>query len=182
MFKSIQKNIASFLQKLAILYRATFFIFSGCYYTCSQNWKNHVQTWQPGCHLHVAASVYAVRFFNRLQNLAAYMVWQKSRNCRASFVADVAKSVADKGRVFLVFLIFIKKWKKIMLTILKTWSRFWKFMVRKSKSMCLLVLEKGNRNLDILEMSKKHHIFCLFKTGLFYKCVLICFIPFLKSK
>jgi hypothetical protein len=30
-------------------------------------------------------------------------------------------------------------------------------------------LEKGNRNLDILEMSKKHHILGLFKTGLFYK-------------
>jgi hypothetical protein len=30
-------------------------------------------------------------------------------------------------------------------------------------------LEKGNRFLDILKMSKKHHRLGLFKTGLFYK-------------
>jgi hypothetical protein len=36
--------------------------------------------------------------------MAAYMVSQKPRKCRASFVANVAKSVASKGRVFWSFL------------------------------------------------------------------------------
>ena len=64
---------------------------------------------------------------------------------------------------------FFKKSKKIMLTNLNFWAQFWKFMVRKSKSMYFAKLEKGNRILDILEMSRIHHRLGLFKTGLFYK-------------
>jgi hypothetical protein len=48
----------------------------------------------------VAATSYAVVFFNRSQQPASYMVSQNPRKCRASFVANVAKSVAKNARVF----------------------------------------------------------------------------------
>jgi hypothetical protein len=74
--------------------------------------KKHVQKWQKVCHLNVAPTIYAVVFSSRYKQMAAYMVSQNSRKCRASFVADVAKSVAAKGRVFLVIFRNVCKFKK----------------------------------------------------------------------